>query len=140
MLAGDRNIAGAWSGDTAVLKIGPDNLPGWTHELHDGQGNILFGDSHVELLNSQKLQTAAGLSKKEIPIYLPLAAPNASARAGSSHGADASAGPAIQSASAGGNQPSATASAGSASPTPVGGLDRLEMIFQDPKQRKSSLG
>src|SRR6266850_3598073 len=63
LLAGDRNITIAWPY--------ANSPPGWTHEMHDGQGNILFGDSRVELFNGLGLQTLLAGGKPQIPIILP---------------------------------------------------------------------
>jgi len=66
LLAGDRNISvkGA-SARNGVLEIttnqvsSSNNLTvGWTKELHNECGNVLFADSHVEQLTSVKLRDA----------------------------------------------------------------------------------
>jgi prepilin-type processing-associated H-X9-DG protein len=136
MLAGDRNITTPWSSDGSVLKIGSDNQPEWTHELHDGQGNILFGDARVELFNNQKLATAVSFSKIAIPVYLPVLGPDNSVQAGGGRGSDASTGPGTQVGYAEGTRQGATASSESASTS--GGLARLEQVFQQtPKEGKN---
>src|SRR5258706_8454776 len=49
ILGGDRNIRGTWPSAGSVLRIDSNNVPGWTYELHEGQGHILFGDGRAEL-------------------------------------------------------------------------------------------
>ena len=55
-LAGDRTITKtkpAWNG---ILALTTNSPAGWTEELHNGKGNILFGDGHVETMNTATLR------------------------------------------------------------------------------------
>jgi prepilin-type N-terminal cleavage/methylation domain-containing protein/prepilin-type processing-associated H-X9-DG protein len=127
IVAGDRNITGAWSSRGSVLRIGSDNFVGWTHELHDGQGNILFGDAHVDLLNGQGLLAALGGTKVPIPIYPPSTGPNGGGVAGNPGGGSGGSGSPGRSPGAGGS--SGGAGDAGASPSGGGALAKLEQVF-----------
>jgi prepilin-type N-terminal cleavage/methylation domain-containing protein len=131
IVAGDRNISGTWSSGGSVLRIGSDNSPGWTHELHDGQGNLLFGDARVELLNNKGLLTALNDSRGTIPIYPPSVGAgggNASS-GGSSGGPGAGMGIAGSSGTSGRSPGGSGSSGGAASPSGGGALSELEQVF-----------
>jgi hypothetical protein len=56
LLAGDRNITKAkpvWNG---IVGLTINTPPEWTKELHDGEGNVLIGDGHVEGMNTASLR------------------------------------------------------------------------------------
>jgi prepilin-type processing-associated H-X9-DG protein len=62
LLVGDRNIATGAKSRNGLLEITTNQVPAgappsvtWTREMHDGVGNVLFADSHVEQLTSTKL-------------------------------------------------------------------------------------
>jgi type II secretory pathway pseudopilin PulG len=131
IVAGDRNITGTWSSGGSVLRIGSDNSPGWTHELHDGQGNLLFGDARVELLNNKGLLTALNDSRGTIPIYPPSVGAgggNASS-GGSSGGPGAGIGIAGSSGTSGRSPRGSGSSGGAASASGGGALSQLEQVF-----------
>ena len=135
IVAGDRNISGEWLSAGKILRIGTEPRPGWTHELHEDQGNLLFGDSRVELLNSTGLQRLVGSVRTPPIILLP---------------ADTGAGPAIVTTSRkpnGGDSGNGTSGSGvsglgtasgsaaaSGNPKPDPGtqklFDQLERVFQ----------
>jgi prepilin-type processing-associated H-X9-DG protein len=141
ILAGDRNIAAA--GGTS----GPLN---WTHELHDGQGNVLFGDARAELMTGMSLQGALA-SSKTIPLFVVPSSetgrgegllPGSGARGNTANGpgtvSSGSFAPGGSDGPAGGAIPgTAIASTGNAG----GGkaLDRFEQLFQGPPGSKPSV-
>jgi len=55
-LAGDRTITKAKPIKNSLFALTTNTPPGWTKELHDGKGNILFVDGHVEGLDTAMLQ------------------------------------------------------------------------------------
>jgi prepilin-type N-terminal cleavage/methylation domain-containing protein len=132
IVAGDRNITGTWSSGGSVLRIGSDNSPGWTHELHGGQGNLLFGDARVELLNSKGLLTALNDAKETIPIYPPSVSGGSgnAPLGGSSGGPGAGIGIAGGSGTSGRSPGGSGSSGGAATASPSGGaLSQLEQVF-----------
>ena len=65
LLAGDRNLTNGIAPNNGVLEITTNQVSdtnnwavGWTTEIHQGVGNVLFADSHVEQLTSSKLRDA----------------------------------------------------------------------------------
>jgi prepilin-type N-terminal cleavage/methylation domain-containing protein len=141
IIAGDRNISGEWRSGGKILRIGNASAPGWTHELHEDQGNLLFGDARVELVTSAGLQRVVSSSRGQPFIVLPIDSPvgtqmaqmaygNSSQNSGSGNSGNGSSG----------NSPSGTAEnpGPGATRTPQGNpggeklLDQLERIFQKP--------
>ena len=55
LLAGDRNITNGTPTTNAVLTLDSTRPAGFTHELHNGQGNVVLGDGSVQQLNSARL-------------------------------------------------------------------------------------
>ncbi len=73
-LAGDRNVR--TSGRTAwtFLQIGAGDAVEFSAELHGHRGNILFGDGHVDNLDSRALRAAfaaATVSNLDLTLALP---------------------------------------------------------------------
>ena len=71
ILAGDRNITSftPWSG-TVVRLDSPDAI-GWTGELHEYKGNLLFADGRVEELNGAGLQAVLQQSPNKANLFMP---------------------------------------------------------------------
>lgn len=155
MLSGDRNMASAGL-NGSILRIGGNNVPTWTHELHDLVGHILFGDGHVDLFNGAGLQTLVADSRTTVPIVLPssgssVSSSSSSSTAGNSSGTrngngssagslGSSGGPASGGPSSGGSSPD-SGSGNSSAPgggNPASGLTRLEQLFQGPPDKARS--
>src|SRR5204863_4480373 len=86
-LSGDRNISSGGPVSGPVVRIGGNNAPMWTHELHDLVGHILFGDGHVDLFSGAGLQTLVADSRTTVSIVLPSIGSSASSSgAGNSSG------------------------------------------------------
>ena len=47
-LSGDRTLTKVRPMTNGILELTKNTAPGWTKELHDSKGNILFVDGHVE--------------------------------------------------------------------------------------------
>ncbi|HEY1174241.1 MAG TPA: type II secretion system protein [Verrucomicrobiae bacterium] len=56
MLAGDRNILTPGYQTPGVVPVRPEMQIFWTEEMHQFRGNILFGDGHVQAMDSEGLQ------------------------------------------------------------------------------------
>lgn len=63
LFAGDRNISQTEMELSNVLQMTYTNVQ-WTSNLHNGQGNLLFGDGRVAQANNQLLRDALRLSAK----------------------------------------------------------------------------
>jgi hypothetical protein len=48
LLAGDRNITNGMPLKDGILELTTNSNAGWTHELHNGQGNVLLSDASVQ--------------------------------------------------------------------------------------------
>lgn len=57
-LSGDRNIVADTADSTSIVWLNNGEKVSWTQELHDANGNILFADNHVEMLNNEGLREA----------------------------------------------------------------------------------
>ncbi len=57
-LGGDRNIVVDTPDVARVLWLNAGERVAWTQEMHMGNGNILFADNHVEMLNNEELRRA----------------------------------------------------------------------------------
>jgi prepilin-type N-terminal cleavage/methylation domain-containing protein/prepilin-type processing-associated H-X9-DG protein len=57
-LSGDRNIASDRESGTNIYWLNRGEEVSWTQDLHDANGNILFADNHVEMLNDEGLRLA----------------------------------------------------------------------------------
>ena len=76
ILSGDRNIETYSFGRSSVLMVAADDHPGWTSEMHQYQGNLLFADSHVEGVNNNGLRAALQAGPGGTTIVLaPVPAP-----------------------------------------------------------------
>lgn len=58
LLAGDRNLTNRSRFAKDILNLRPGDGAGWTHELHQLCGNVLFADGSVQQLKTSRLQTA----------------------------------------------------------------------------------
>ena len=72
LLFGDRNITNGPLPPSRILELTTNRPTGWTHELHNRQGNVIFGDNSAQLLNDQRLreslqQTGAATNRLAIP-------------------------------------------------------------------------
>ena len=78
LLSGDRNIETYQFGTRSVVRLNADDRPGWTAEMHQFQGNLLFSDGHVEGVNNNGLRAAlrAGSGAQTI-VLAPVPAPPA---------------------------------------------------------------
>ncbi len=75
ILAGDRNLATNSFEQPTILGFNPWSNLGWTWELHQFKGNVLFADGHVEELNNYSLATAEGSSSFNQSLFLPTVLP-----------------------------------------------------------------
>lgn len=57
-LSGDRNITNGFAMKNGLLDLGTNQLAGWTKEIHNRCGNILFSDGSVQQLTSPGLREA----------------------------------------------------------------------------------
>jgi prepilin-type N-terminal cleavage/methylation domain-containing protein/prepilin-type processing-associated H-X9-DG protein len=71
ILAGDRNLATNSFEHPTILQVGPVSNLGWTWEMHQFKGNVLFADSHVEEWNNSSLAAAASQSSANQSLFLP---------------------------------------------------------------------
>jgi prepilin-type N-terminal cleavage/methylation domain-containing protein len=55
ILAGDRNLTNDYAASSGSFRLDANGSLRWTRELHRYRGNILYGDAHVEELNSATL-------------------------------------------------------------------------------------
>jgi prepilin-type N-terminal cleavage/methylation domain-containing protein len=134
IVAGDRNISGEWRSAGKILRIGTESRPGWTHELHEDQGNLLFGDSRVELLTSTGLQRLVRSVRTPPNILLPAdtgAGTSIAAASRPPNGADSGNGMSGSGVSGSG---AASANGANSNPKPDPGtqklFDQLERVFQ----------
>ena len=58
LLSGDRNITNQTAAGGSILYLSTNAVAGWTDELHNTKGNILFADGRVEQLDDLRLQQA----------------------------------------------------------------------------------
>jgi len=71
ILAGDRNLVTNAYETPTILQIGPGSRLSWTWEMHQFQGNILFGDGHVEEWNQSGLKTGEDQFSPDEKLFLP---------------------------------------------------------------------
>jgi prepilin-type processing-associated H-X9-DG protein len=57
-LSGDRNITGGTRIRNGLLTLTTNQMAGWTHEIHKRNGNILFADGSIQMLNIAGLRDA----------------------------------------------------------------------------------
>ncbi len=58
LLSGDRNITNQTAVAGSILYLSTNALAGWSEELHNFKGNVLFADGRVEQLDDRRLQEA----------------------------------------------------------------------------------
>jgi prepilin-type processing-associated H-X9-DG protein len=61
-LSGDRNITNGLRLRNGLLELTASRPAGWTHELHEEQGNIAFSDGSVQQLGTLRLRQALVLT------------------------------------------------------------------------------
>lgn len=61
-LSGDRNLAISTDDSSKVVWLNKGEEVAWTQELHNGSGNILFADNHLEMLSNEGLRLAVARS------------------------------------------------------------------------------
>ncbi len=71
ILAGDRNITSFTPGSGTVVRLDSPNAIGWTGDLHEYKGNLLFADGRVEELNGAGLQAALQQSPGKANLFMP---------------------------------------------------------------------
>jgi prepilin-type processing-associated H-X9-DG protein len=71
LLAGDRNVDTYDLGLRSVLRLDANDLPGWSAEMHQHQGNLLFADSHVEQVSNRGLREALRSAPGSQTVLLP---------------------------------------------------------------------
>lgn len=54
-LAGDRNLTNGLAMKRGVLELPSGRRAGWTHEMHDRQGNVVLGDGSVQMMSGGRL-------------------------------------------------------------------------------------
>jgi len=57
-LAGDRNITNGIATRRGFLELTTNQMAGWTHELHKGQGNVGLADGSVQQFSTSRLRQA----------------------------------------------------------------------------------
>jgi prepilin-type N-terminal cleavage/methylation domain-containing protein/prepilin-type processing-associated H-X9-DG protein len=71
ILAGDRNLTTNSFETPTILEIGPQSRLSWTWEMHQFQGNVVFGDGHVEEWNQSGLKSGEGQISPDEGLFLP---------------------------------------------------------------------
>jgi prepilin-type N-terminal cleavage/methylation domain-containing protein len=56
ILAGDRNLTNGSTAAHGILRLPPDKPLGWTAEIHNCQGNLLFSDGSVQQVTTLRLR------------------------------------------------------------------------------------
>jgi prepilin-type processing-associated H-X9-DG protein len=59
-LCGDRNLTNGLPVENGILVLTTNRPFGWTHELHNGQGNVALADGSVQGWTSSRLQGLLG--------------------------------------------------------------------------------
>jgi len=72
LLAGDRNlqIDGA-AAKPGLLLLRTNSVVGWTHEMHNGFGNVALADGSVQQFSSAKLREAVANSRVTNRLVIP---------------------------------------------------------------------
>ena len=71
-LAGDRNVRTSGRTEWTFVQFGPGDKLEFSAELHGYRGNVLFGDAHIEILDSRALRAAFVFSNSpEVTLSLP---------------------------------------------------------------------
>ncbi|HTV41175.1 MAG TPA: prepilin-type N-terminal cleavage/methylation domain-containing protein [Candidatus Sulfotelmatobacter sp.] len=86
ILAGDRNLATNSFDQPTILGFGPESDLGWTWELHQFKGNMVFADGHVEQWNNFSLDAGETSSPFEQSFFMPSVLPDIEVAAGGSGG------------------------------------------------------
>lgn len=66
-LTGDRNLTNGWPTTNHVLTVTPNTPVGWTHEMHQFQGNVALSDGSVQQTTSLRLQQRASVALRSRP-------------------------------------------------------------------------
>jgi prepilin-type N-terminal cleavage/methylation domain-containing protein len=78
-VAGDRNVRTSGRNAWTFIQFGGNDQLEFSAELHGYRGNVLFGDTHVSVLDSAALRTAFAAGTNRGPTTLSLPAFDASA-------------------------------------------------------------
>jgi prepilin-type processing-associated H-X9-DG protein len=75
-LCGDRNVTNGLAPKDAVMELTTNTPAGWTDEIHETNGNVLFSDGSVRELNAADLRAAIArtgfaTNRIQIPILRP---------------------------------------------------------------------
>jgi prepilin-type processing-associated H-X9-DG protein len=131
ILAGDGNIAG--EGDAgSILHLSGQQAAYWTQAGHNGRGNLLFADSHVEQTTKAGLNYALAQQKSPVSAWLPVGFATASGKGG---GGSGSAGGGGGSGSGGGG--SSGGGGGGGSSRGSSGFAAVQNYFQAPNSTPS---
>ena len=76
ILSGDRNITNGTPIKNGILELTPNQLAGWTAEMHKKVGNILLADGSVSQASMVGLQTAVAntslaTNRLQMPVLTP---------------------------------------------------------------------
>jgi prepilin-type processing-associated H-X9-DG protein/prepilin-type N-terminal cleavage/methylation domain-containing protein len=91
ILAGDRNLATNSFDQPTILGLGVWSKLGWTWELHQFKGNVVYADGHVEQWNNPALASAESSSPFDQSLFLPSVLPGIVPMAGAGSGSSSSA-------------------------------------------------
>lgn len=78
VLAGDRNLVTNAFEQPTILQLGPANQcpdVGWSWELHQFKGNVLFADDHVEQWNDSQMAAGRNSAPFIQNLFLPTVVP-----------------------------------------------------------------
>jgi prepilin-type N-terminal cleavage/methylation domain-containing protein/prepilin-type processing-associated H-X9-DG protein len=76
ILAGDRNLVTNSYDQPTILQFGQWSRLGWTWELHQFKGNVLYADGHVDQWNDSSLAAEGGASPYNQSFFLPTIVPS----------------------------------------------------------------
>lgn len=71
ILAGDRNLVTNSYDQPTILQFGPWSRLGWTWDLHQFKGNVLYADDHVDQWNDSSLAVAGSGSPFNQSFFMP---------------------------------------------------------------------
>jgi prepilin-type N-terminal cleavage/methylation domain-containing protein len=71
-IAGDRNVRTSGRIEWTFIQFGPADVVEFSAELHGYRGNVLFGDAHVDVLDSRALRLAfASSNAADVTLVIP---------------------------------------------------------------------
>ena len=71
VVSGDRNITNGLSDNARILFLATNSPVGWTKQMHNHSGDIVFGDGHVDQLSDNRLREQvlhSGLATNRLAI------------------------------------------------------------------------